>query len=76
MHNYGERESIMKVYVNEITGIADAIVSMFMSKRSWTREMEMEIRQVCERVLTRQGRIDPMQRQRIWKNIMHGQTVL
>ncbi len=25
----------MKIYVNEITGIADAIVSMFMSKRSW-----------------------------------------
>jgi len=49
----------MKVYVNEITGIADAIVSMFMSKRSWTREMEIEIREVCDRVLTRQGRIRP-----------------
>lgn len=47
----------MKIYVNEITGIADAIVSMFMSKRSWTREKELEIREVCERVLTRQGRI-------------------
>ena len=47
----------MKIYVNEITGIADAIVSMFMSRRSWTREKELEIRGVCERVLTREGRI-------------------
>ena len=50
-----ERE--MNIYVNEITGIADAITSMFMSKRSWTREKETEIRDVCEMVLTRQGRI-------------------
>lgn len=47
----------MKIYVNEITGIADAIVSMFMSKRSWTREKEMEIRNTCEAVLDRHGRI-------------------
>ena len=37
----------MKIYVNEITGIAYAIVSMFMSRRSWTREKELEIRGVC-----------------------------
>lgn len=48
----------MNIYVNEITGIADAIVSMFMSKRSWTREMETEIRAVCDRVLTRHGKIN------------------
>lgn len=47
----------MKIYVNEITGIADAIVTMFMSKRSWTREKEMEIRNTCEAVLDRHGRI-------------------
>lgn len=47
----------MNIYVNEITGIADAIVSMFMSKRSWTRERETEIRDICEKVLTRQGKI-------------------
>ena len=47
----------MNLYVNEISGIADAIVSMFMSRRSWTREKEMEIREVCERVLSRQGKI-------------------
>ena len=28
-----------------------------MSKRSWTREKELEIRSVCEKVLTRAGRI-------------------
>jgi len=47
----------MNLYVNEISGIADAIVSMFMSKRSWTREKELEIRDVCERVLDRHGKL-------------------
>ena len=47
----------MNIYVNEINGIADAIVSMYMSKRSWTREKELEIRGVCENVLTRSGKI-------------------
>lgn len=47
----------MKVYVNEISGIADAIVSMFMSKRTWSREYEMEIRGICEKVLDRNGKL-------------------
>lgn len=50
----------MKVYVNEITGIADAIVSMFMSKRTWTRELECHIRDVCDCVLTYKGGISPL----------------
>ncbi len=41
----------MKTYLNQISGIDDAIVSMYMSKRSWTREKEMHIRQVCRQVL-------------------------
>lgn len=45
----------MKVYLNEITGIPDAFVSMYMSKRSWNREMECEIRSVCRNVLTENG---------------------
>lgn len=51
----------MNVYLNEVRGIPDAITSMFMSKRSWTRDMEIEIRRVCGRVLDRTGRfqIDP-----------------
>ena len=46
----------MKVYLNEITGIADAFVSMMMSKRSWTRETELNIRDMCRRVLLPDGK--------------------
>jgi hypothetical protein len=46
----------MKVYLNEVTGIADAIVSMMMSKRTWTREGELEIRAMCDRRIDRQGK--------------------
>ena len=45
----------MKVYLNEITGIADAITSMFMSKRSWSRGAEEEIQEVCRAVLDSKG---------------------
>ena len=34
----------MKVYLNEITGMADGLVSMYMSKRTWTPELDKEIR--------------------------------
>lgn len=49
----------MKVYINQISGIDDAIVSLYMSKRSWTREMEEHIREVCARVLTPKGSVKP-----------------
>lgn len=45
----------MKVYLNEITGIAGAITSLYMSKRTWTREKEEEIRQVCRMVNNHRG---------------------
>jgi hypothetical protein len=48
----------MKVYLNKITGIDDAIVSMFLSKRSWTRELENEIRDTCHITLDSTGRIN------------------
>lgn len=38
----------MKVYLNEVTGLADALVSMYMSKRTWTRELEEQIRRDCK----------------------------
>lgn len=38
----------MKVYLNEVTGLADALTSMYMSKRTWTRELEEEIRHDCK----------------------------
>ena len=34
----------MKVYLNEISGMADALVSMYMSKRTWTPELDRQIR--------------------------------
>jgi hypothetical protein len=45
----------MQVYLNQITGIPDAITSMFMSKRNWTRSLEMEIRNICDKMLDRNG---------------------
>lgn len=45
----------MKVYLNEITGIADAITTLYVTKRSWTRELEEHIRSVCTRVLDSRG---------------------
>jgi hypothetical protein len=45
----------MKVYLNSITGIDDAIVSMYMSKRSWTREKELDIRNTVARCTDRYG---------------------
>lgn len=47
----------MKVYLNSIDGIADAFVSLLMSKRSWTAEKEAGIRDLCDRVLTRYGQL-------------------
>lgn len=45
----------MKVYLNEINGIPCAITSMFMSKRTWTRELEVGIRNTCKKVLDYDG---------------------
>ena len=47
----------MNVYVNEVTGIADAIVSMFFSKRTWTRELEEEIRSTVNFVTDYKGQL-------------------
>lgn len=45
----------MKVYINSITGIDDAIVTMFLSKHTLTKELEDHIREVCTKVLNRKG---------------------
>lgn len=45
----------MNVYLNSIDGIADAIISMYMSKRSWTREKEVKLRNLVCRVTNRYG---------------------
>lgn len=47
----------MKAVVNSIVGFDDAFVAMYMSKRSWTQELDAEIRDVCDSVLDKRGRI-------------------
>lgn len=47
----------MNVTVNSITGFEDAFVAMYMSKRTWTPELDREIRTICNVVLDRNGRI-------------------
>lgn len=48
----------MKVKVNSITGFEDAFVAMYMSKRTWTPELDREIREVCYDVLDKNGSIN------------------
>lgn len=47
----------MNVTVNSITGFEDAFVAMFMSKRTWTPELDAEIRDVCDSILNKKGHI-------------------
>ena len=47
----------MNVTVNSITGFEDAFVAMYMSKRTWTPELDEDIRSTCDAVLDRNGRI-------------------
>lgn len=47
----------MKIRVNSITGFEDAFVAMYISKRSWTPELDKEIRDVCNDVLYTNGNI-------------------
>ena len=46
----------MKVYLHSIDGIADAIISMHMSKRTWTHDLEQEIYRIVNKVLDQIGR--------------------
>lgn len=45
----------MKVYLNSIVGIDDAITTLFFSKRTWTRELEMDVRETFDEVFDRNG---------------------
>lgn len=47
----------MKVTVNSITGFEDAFVAMYISKRTWTPELDKEIRSTCNDVLDKNGQI-------------------
>ena len=48
----------MDIKVNSITGFEDAFVAMYISKRSWTQELDKEIREVCDEVLDKHGFIN------------------
>ena len=45
----------MNIYLNRISGIEDAIISLFISKRNWSRELENKVYTVCRHVLTDRG---------------------
>lgn len=45
----------MKAKVKNITGFDEAFTSMFISKRTWTSELDKEITRVCDSVLDRYG---------------------
>ena len=47
----------MNIRVNSMTGFEDAFVAMYISKRSWTPELDKEIRDVCNDVLDNNGNI-------------------
>ncbi|MCL1999764.1 MAG: hypothetical protein FWG65_13475 [Turicibacter sp.] len=48
----------MKVHLNKISGIADAIVSLHMSKRSWSRTAEQDIYAICDAALDQNGKLN------------------
>lgn len=47
----------MKVTVNSITGFEDAFVAMYISKRTWTPELDKEIRTTCNKVIDEYGHL-------------------
>lgn len=51
----------MKATVTSITGFYEAFVSMFMSKRTWTPDLDKEIQEVCEYVLNSNGSLRSLQ---------------
>lgn len=46
----------MNVYVNNVTGLDDAIVALRMSKRTWNRDNEEKIRNLYDEIFDRNGR--------------------
>lgn len=49
----------MNIYLNRISGMEDAIISLFISKRNWSRELENKVYSVCRHVLTDRGCLYP-----------------
>lgn len=47
----------MKATLKSITGFYGAFISMFMSKRTWTPELDVEVESTCRKVVDETGRI-------------------
>jgi hypothetical protein len=45
----------MKATVNRVTGYEDAIIAMYLSKRTWTPDLDDHIRYICREVLRYDG---------------------
>ncbi|MCL2016816.1 MAG: FAD-dependent thymidylate synthase [Defluviitaleaceae bacterium] len=45
----------MKIHLNNINGIADAIISLYVSKRNWSPDFANEVYLVCSKVLDTSG---------------------
>jgi thymidylate synthase ThyX len=50
----------MKVYLNNVSRVSDAIITMYMSKRSWTPEINEDIIETCDRVFDKRGFYEPL----------------
>lgn len=48
----------MNVYLNNISRVSDAIITMYMSKRTWTPELNQDIIDTCNRVFDKNGRYE------------------
>lgn len=59
----------MNVYLNEVSGLWQAIAAMYISKRTWTRELELDLLALYERCFDQRGAwrdgVDPKDRQRM-----------
>ena len=51
----------MQISITSITGFADAFATMYISKRTWTPDLDKEIRDVCDRVLNSKTSLTPIE---------------
>ena len=57
----------MNVYLNSISGIEDALRTMYISKRNWSREKDIDIRKLVEASTNRHGQPYEDQTSIIWE---------
>jgi hypothetical protein len=59
-----------------MTGFGDAFVAMYISKRTWTPELDKEIRAVCDTVLDKHGDVNPSAPQEYVDKFDHWLSIL